>query len=580
MNNLGWIWRIVINNKWLYLFSILLLLLESGAYISSTALQEKLIDGIFINKNYDQFPYIVSLIAIAYVSYSLLFTIGSYILYNNISNFLLTLSTKLLNHLYKLPTVLFQKKRSGEYLHHFSVDIESIAGLTGWDIPRILQQFFTIVTLVLIIGANSLYIIIFIIIFNIIYTLLAKYYGNNLRRISKIINRKQSKILVRLEECIASTREVLVFNRIKWEQQVLKKLFKQYHVHALKEEEIRSKQLIANESLKWGSSLIVIIVGVYKVHVGTMSVGALVVVYQLSLQLADAVKYMYDLIIKAVKRLPSVDNIRIEFDRNLLKESNENNTNFIRDEVSISVENVCYKYPNNVSNSLKNISMKIQHGKKVAFVGTSGSGKSTLLKLLLKFDYPNSGDIKIGDFSIKDLGNKEWFEKIGVVFQEPYLFSNTIRNNITLGAKVSDNKLDEICKLVCLDEYIVGLPNRYNTIIGERGITLSGGQRQRLALARALVRDPDILILDEATSALDIATEAIVMNNLDKFRRGKTTIIIAHRLSTIENSDLIYVLDDGSITEYGKHEELLKNNLLYMNLVRQDIKEKDVVTYQ
>ncbi|MEM5662608.1 ABC transporter transmembrane domain-containing protein [Bacillus cereus] len=243
--------------------------------------------------------------------------------------------------------------------------MESIAGLTGWDIPRILQQFFTIVTLVLIIGANSLYIIIFIIIFNIIYTLLAKYYGNNLRRISKIINRKQSKILVRLEECIASTREVLVFNRIKWEQQVLKKLFKQYHVHALKEEEIRSKQLIANESLKWGSSLIVIIVGVYKVHVGTMSVGALVVVYQLSLQLADAVKYMYDLIIKVVKRLPSVDNIRIEFDRNLLKESNENNTNFIRDEVSISVENVCYKYPNNVSNSLKNISMKIQHGKKL-----------------------------------------------------------------------------------------------------------------------------------------------------------------------------------------------------------------------
>ncbi len=136
-------------------------------------------------------------------------------------------------------------------------------------------------------------------------------------------------------------------------------------MHALKEEEIRSKQLIANESLKWGSSLIVIIVGVYKVHVGTMSVGALVVVYQLSLQLADAVKYMYDLIIKVVKRLPSVDNIRIEFDRNLLKESNENNTNFIRDEVSISVENVCYKYPNNVSNSLKNISMKIQHGKKL-----------------------------------------------------------------------------------------------------------------------------------------------------------------------------------------------------------------------
>lgn len=572
MNSLSWIWKVVINNKWLYLFSILLLFLESGAYISSTVLQKKLIDDIFINNNYDQFLYIVCLIAVAYVSYSILFTISSYVLYKNISHFLLSLSIKLLEHLYKLPTVLFQKKRVGEYVHHFSVDIEGIAGLSGWDIPRILQQIFTIVTLTLIIGSNSLCILIFIIIFNILYTLLVKRYGNNIRKMSKIINKKQSKILVRLEECISSTREVLIYNRNNWEQKVLKKLFSQYQVYALKEEKIRSKQLVANEALKWGTSLIVLAVGGYKVHAGTMSIGSLVIVYQLSLQLTDSIKYFYDLILKVIKRIPSIESIRKEYDRNIVKDSIEINES-LNKEVDISLENVCYKYVNSNRNSIKSISLKIRHGNKVAFVGTSGSGKSTLINLLLKFDTPNIGDIKVNNFSLKHLKNIEWFKKMGIVFQEPYLFSNTIRNNITLGAKVSDEKLNEICKLVCLDEYMEQLPDRYDTTIGERGITLSGGQRQRLALARALVKNPDILILDEATSALDIATEKKIMNNLDRFRKSKTTIIVAHRLSTIENSDLIYALDNGFLVEYGKHEQLLENNSLYAKLVKKDIKE-------
>ncbi|HDR7660085.1 MULTISPECIES: ABC transporter ATP-binding protein [Bacillus] len=571
MNSLVWVLKRVVNKKYLYAFSIILLFLESIAYISSTVLQQKLIDNVFIKKEYDQFPYILSLIVLSYLSYSLLFTISSYFLVKNMSHFLLSLSKDFMKHLYKMQTVHFQRRRVGEYVHHFTVDIGKTARLLSWDIPRLLQQLLSIALLALIIGFTNIYVLIFIILFNILYILLAKYLTGKLRKISRIINKKESKILVRLEECISSTREVLSFNRMKWEQEVLKNLFERYYVHAFKEEKIRSKQLVANESLKWLTSLIVLIVGAFKVYEGSMSIGSLIVVFQLSLQLADAMKSMYDLIFTTTRGVASIDSLKQEYNRNNNQETIRNDMLLHSDEIKISLEDISYNYTNNNSYSLHNLSLEISPGEKIAFVGLSGSGKSTVVNLLLKFDFLNFGDIKANNLSIMKMKNESWFKNIGVVFQEPYLFSNSIRNNITLGATVSRDKLEEVIKIVCLDDYISQLPNGYETIIGERGLTLSGGQRQRLAMARALLKNPNILILDEATSALDIATEEKIMNNIDNIRKNKTTIIVAHRLSTIENSDYICVLKDGILVEKGKHQELLKNNSLYTELVKKDM---------
>ncbi|QPA52729.1 ABC transporter ATP-binding protein [Lysinibacillus sphaericus] len=570
MNSLIWILKRVVNKKYLYVPSILLLLFESIAYISSTVLQQKLIDNVFIKQEYDQFPYILSLIALSYISYSLLFTISSYILAKNMSHFLLSLSKDFMIHLYKMQTVHFQKRRVGEYLHHFTRDIGSIARLLSWDIPRLLQHLLSIVLLTLIIGFTNIYVLIFIILFNVLYLLLAKYLTSKLRKISRIINKKESKILVRLEECISSTREVLIFNRMKWEKEVLNKLFERYYVHAFKEENIRSKQSVSNEFLKWLTSLVVLIVGAFKVYEGSMSIGALIVVFQLSLQLADAIKGMYDLIFITTRGIASIDSLKQEYYRNDNQEILGNDLLLNNNEIQINLEGLSYKYTNNNSYSLSNLSLEISPGEKIAFVGLSGSGKSTVVNLLLKFDSLKFGNINANNLSITKIKNEAWFKNIGVVFQEPYLFSNTIRNNITLGATVSLEKLEEVIKIVCLDDYIKQLPNGYETIIGERGLTLSGGQRQRLAIARALLKNPNILILDEATSALDIATEEKIINNVDNIRKNKTTIIVAHRLSTIENSDCIYVLNDGLLVEKGKHLELLENNSLYTELIKKD----------
>ncbi|MGY1422609.1 ABC transporter ATP-binding protein [Bacillus cereus] len=572
MKFLPWIWKVVINNKILYVLSFLLLLIESMAYIASTFLQQRLIDEIFINGKYHEITYVVSLMAVAYVSYSVLFTVNSYILYKNIGLYLRNLSTLSLNHLYKLPTVKLQEKRVGEYINHFSVDVENTSGLLGWDIPRIIQQFFAIFIILFIIGYNSIYIAIPLIALNVIFIVISRYYSDNLYRISKIINKKYSKITVRLEECVSSSKEILLFNRREWEKKEVRKLYNHYHKYTLKEENIRSQQLFINEILKWGTVLIVIGIGCYDISNGTMSIGGLVVAYQLSLQLTDAIQYMYDLIIKAIKRAPSVKNIKKEYSRSTIKSQEEERISS-NSSVNLQVEGLYYKYPGNINYSLEDISLKVPAGKKVAFVGSSGSGKTTLLNLLLNFDMPTKGSIKINNHLITKCKNEDWYKYVSVVFQEPFILADTIKNNITLGADISEQKLEEICELMCLKDDINELPCKYNTILGERGVTLSGGQRQRLALARALISNPEILILDEATSALDIATESAIMKNLDLYRRNKTTIIVAHRLSTIKNSDIIYVFDNGKIIEVGKHEQLLKNNLIYSSLVKHDIQD-------
>lgn len=167
---------------------------------------------------------------------------------------------------------------------------------------------------------------------------------------------------------------------------------------------------------------------------------------------------------------------------------------------------------------------------------------------------------------MEQIQRKDWCNKVSIVFQEPYMFPDTIRNNITFGRSVTDEALKEVCKHVQLYDTIMSMPEGFDSLVGERGMTLSGGQRQRIALARALLADSEILIMGEAMSALDADTERQVQHNMDELRKGKTTIIVAHRLSTVENADVIYVLDQGRIAEQGTYAELVQNGAVFKNL--------------
>ncbi|XP_030882362.1 ATP-binding cassette sub-family B member 5 isoform X2 [Leptonychotes weddellii] len=226
---------------------------------------------------------------------------------------------------------------------------------------------------------------------------------------------------------------------------------------------------------------------------------------------------------------------------------------------------------------LKDLNLKIQSGETVALVGPSGSGKSTTIQLLQRLYDPDNGFITVDGNDIKTLNVHHYREHIGVVSQEPVLFETTINNNIKYGRDgVTDEEIEKAAKEANAYDFIMAFPNRFNTLVGEKGAQMSGGQKQRIAIARALVRNPKILILDEATSALDTESESVVQAALEKASKGRTTIVIAHQLSTIRSADLIVTMKDGMVVEKGTHTELIAKQGLYYSLaMSQDIKKAD-----
>ena len=216
---------------------------------------------------------------------------------------------------------------------------------------------------------------------------------------------------------------------------------------------------------------------------------------------------------------------------------------------------------------LSDIELRIKPGQLVALVGASGSGKTTMANLLLRFDDPQSGAVRIGGIDLRELSTKDLRNQIAVVTQDSILFNETIRRNIELGRPgASEEDIVSAAKNAYAHEFILAKPQGYDTVVGEKGVTLSGGQKQRLAIARAVVRNAPILILDEATSALDTESERAVQSALDELMKGRTTLCIAHRLSTILHADVIVVLDQGRIVEMGSHNELLKRGGVYQKL--------------
>ena len=256
----------------------------------------------------------------------------------------------------------------------------------------------------------------------------------------------------------------------------------------------------------------------------------------------------------------------------------DSNTNDVNEIIGkIEFKNLSFMYPDGNKNALDNISFVINPGEAVGIIGKTGSGKTTLVDLLLRVYNLNPGELLIDDMDIMNIPFKTIRDNIGYVIQDNFIFSDTIENNIAFAYKDIDNeKVKEAARLADLDGNIKDFQNKYQTVLGERGVTLSGGQKQRLSIARAIIKDPKILILDDSMSAVDTKTEDDILNNLRRIRAGKTTIMIAHRISTVSSLDKIIVLDEGRVSGIGTHEYLIKNNEIYRELNHLQELEKEV----
>ncbi len=239
----------------------------------------------------------------------------------------------------------------------------------------------------------------------------------------------------------------------------------------------------------------------------------------------------------------------------------------------ITFKNVSFSY-NGKNKVLNNVNFEALPNQTIGFVGKSGSGKTTIFALINKMYDVDNNMIFIDDYDINSLDEASIRNNISLVMQNPYIFNMSIKDNLRIINKsASDKKIKEVCKIACIHDFIMSLPNKYDTVVGEGGVVLSGGQRQRLAIARALLRQTKIILFDEATSALDNETQSLIQKSINNMKGNYTMLIIAHRLSTIINSDKIYFIDNGKVIDEGTHEELLQKNKEYKNLYEMEIKK-------
>ena len=553
--------------KWHMIAVIILSTIASAMSAVPAWLSKKFVDDVLINQNKEMFLWIIGGIFAATV----IKVVSSY--YSEIASNFVTETIKreikidIFSHLEKLPISYFKKNKLGDTLSKLTNDTTSL-GRIGFIIFDMFKELLTVLILTgRMFQVDYILALVSLILLPLIIRVVRKY-TKKIRKYGRERQDTTGKVTAFTQETLSGIFVIKAFNNTDFVIDKYKDLTKEEFEQAYKTTKIKAKVSPINEVITTFMVLLVVLYGGYQILVTKKITSGDLISFVTALGLMhQPLKRLISKNNDLQDSLPSADRVVEIFDEKVETDVFGEAIEFDEKIQDIKFENVNYKYEDSNEYVLKNINLNVKAGEIVAFVGKSGSGKTTLVNLLARFFNTDEGTVKVNGVNIKNIPLKIYRNKFAIVPQETFLFGGTIKENISFGKEVTDEEIISAAKMANAYNFIQeDLPNKFETEVGERGALLSGGQKQRIAIARALIKNPEIMILDEATSALDSESEKLVQEALDSLMEGRTTFVIAHRLSTIVRADKIVVMENGEIKEIGTHSELIAMNGIYKNL--------------
>ena len=553
--------------KWHMIAVITLSTIASAMSAVPAWLSKKFVDDVLINQNKEMFLWIIGGIFVATV----IKVVSSY--YSEITSNFVTETIKreikidIFSHLEKLPINYFKKNKLGDTLSKLTNDTTSL-GRIGFIIFDMFKELLTVLILTgRMFQVDYILALVSLILLPLIIRVVRKY-TKKIRKYGRERQDTTGKVTAFTQETLSGIFVIKAFNNTDFVIDKYKDLTKEEFEQAYKTTKIKAKVSPINEVITTFMVLLVVLYGGYQILVTKKITSGDLISFVTALGLMhQPLKRLISKNNDLQDSLPSADRVVEIFDEKIETDVFGEAVEFDEKIENIKFENVNYKYEDSNDYVLKNINLNVKAGEIVAFVGKSGSGKTTLVNLLARFFNTDEGSVTVNGVNIKNIPLGIYRNKFAIVPQETFLFGGTIKENISFGKEVTDEEIITAAKMANAYNFIQeDLPNKFETEVGERGALLSGGQKQRIAIARALIKNPEIMILDEATSALDSESEKLVQEALDGLMEGRTTFVIAHRLSTIVRADKIVVMENGEIKEMGTHSELIAMNGIYKNL--------------
>ena len=465
-----------------------------------------------------------------------------------------------------LPARAFEEKTSGELINRVVSDSSTITE-TFQQFIRVITTLFTALLIFIYVLFNSWIVAIEIVLYFALFYMFSNNFLPLIKETQKEISNEKDNTVAEVNETIRGIREIRALGIRKSINNTVKKIINITFIKTRKQMVDEENYYSATYSLGNGLEVIVFITCIILMSLGKSDIGFFIAMTYYIYRFTFLVEWVMNLSSSVQKMRVAIERVDEILGNKLYPDITFGTLNKTDIVGNIEFKNVTFAYSKEEGNVLTDFNLTLPSNKKIAIVGKSGQGKSTIFNLLLRYFEPQQGVILIDNYPINDFSEDAFHQNIAIIRQDPFIFNKTILENFhILDPYLSLRKIRKACKLAEIDDYIMSLPDKYDTKIGEGGVNLSGGQKQRLAIARALLKDSRIILFDEATSALDNENQSKIKQAIDNLVGNHTIIIVAHRLSTIIDADIIYLIDNGKVVASGTHKELLKNNETYKTL--------------